>query len=87
MCIRDRHFLFGALVAGLCALVFLYLPGFPALVLTGCSFPESWRTGLRLLRGKKLRALAALAAAMPVSYTHLDVYKRQAFTSPTTPKW
>lgn len=65
--LRERpplHFLFGALVAGLCALVFLYLPGFPALVLTGCSFPESWRTGLRLLRGKKLRALAALAAAM-----------------------
>lgn len=65
--LRERpplHLLFSALVAGLGALVFLYLPGFPALVLTGCSFSESWRRGLALLRGKKLRALRLLAAAV-----------------------
>ena len=37
------------------------------------------------LSGAQLAVLAARLSPIPVSYTHLDVYKRQAFMSITRP--
>ena len=45
-----------------------------------------WQVGVRRLQATEDFALIG-SVSMPVSYTHLDVYKRQGWTSTSTVSW
>ena len=45
-------------------------------IVLGCAFPEA-EQGMNVARIAALRAGLPVTTAGPVSYTHLDVYKRQ----------
>ena len=54
------------------------------------SFPAAIAEGVKMPKGFKMPLLGDLVICAPVSYTHLDVYKRQAGIScikPCAPAW